>query len=73
MCYNLTNRYASIGNTYRKEDFKMEEISFVDKYLAAKSFTELAIQNKLIDVYTDSDKTAKNIASFFNTIMNEIK
>lgn len=51
----------------------MDRITYADKYLTAKSFTELAIQNKLIDADIDSNKTAKNIASFFNTIMNEIR
>lgn len=51
----------------------MDKVDFTDKYLAAKSFTELAIQNNLIDIASNSSDTAKNIATFFNTIMENIK
>lgn len=42
------------------------------KHQLAKSFTELAIQNNLFDKYSDSEKTAENIAQFYDTIVNTI-
>lgn len=38
----------------------------------AKSFTEIALQNKMITVGSDNNETAKNIADFFNTIANNL-
>ena len=42
------------------------------KYHLAKSFTELAIQNNLFSRQEDSEKTAKEIAKFFNTIIDAV-
>lgn len=42
------------------------------RYQLAKSFTELAIQNNLIDHYEDSAKTAKEVAIFFDTVFNVV-
>lgn len=42
------------------------------KYTLAKSFTELAIQNGLIVHYDDSADTAKEVTTFFKTIIDTI-
>lgn len=42
------------------------------KYTLAKSFTELAIQNWLINQYADSADTAKEVTTFFRTIIDTI-
>lgn len=42
------------------------------KIQLAKSFTELAIQNNLIDRYEDTSRTAKEVACFFDTIFNTL-
>lgn len=42
------------------------------KYTLAKSFTELAIQNGLINHYEDAEETAKEVTTFFNTIVDSI-
>lgn len=47
-------------------------IADTSKYQLAKSFTELAIQNNLINTYEDSESTAKEVARFFDTIMDNI-
>ncbi len=38
------------------------------KYTLAKAFTELAIQNGLINKYEDPAETAKQITTLFDTI-----
>ena len=40
------------------------------KYQLAKTFTELAIQNNLIDKH--ATETAKEVTNFFNTIVKTI-
>ena len=42
------------------------------KYQLAKTFTELAIQNNLIHKCEDSESTAKEVAHFFDTIIDNI-
>lgn len=42
------------------------------KYTLAKSFTELAIQHELINKYEDSADTAKEVTTFFKTIIDTI-
>lgn len=42
------------------------------KYTLAKSFTELAIQNGLINQHADSADTAKEVTTFFKTIIDTI-
>ncbi len=42
------------------------------KYQLAKSLTELAIQNNLINKYEDCAQTAKEVSRFFNTIVSTI-
>lgn len=42
------------------------------KYQLAKSFTELAIQNNLINKCENSESTAKEVACFFDTIIDNI-
>lgn len=51
----------------------MDNVAFTDKYLAAKSFTDFAIQNHYIEIGSNSVDTAKNVAEFFNTLMENIK
>ena len=43
-----------------------------DKYTLAKSLTELAIQNNLINQCAETEDTAKEIATFFNAIVSNI-
>lgn len=47
-------------------------ISDTAKYQLAKSFTELAIQNDLINRYEDSESTAQEVVRFFDTIFDNI-
>ncbi len=42
------------------------------KCALAKSFTELAIQNGLINQCADSAETAKEVTTFFKTIIDTI-
>lgn len=42
------------------------------KYQLAKSFTELAIQNNLINKCKDSESTAKEVARFFDAIFDNV-
>ena len=42
------------------------------KLQLAKSFTELALQNNLIDKYEDSSRTAEEVARFFDTVFNTL-
>ena len=42
------------------------------KYILAKTFTELAIQNDLIVKCSDASDTAMEVTTFFNTIMDTI-
>lgn len=42
------------------------------KYVLAKTFTELAIQNGLITCYENATDTANEVATFFNTIIDTI-
>ncbi|MCB5387131.1 hypothetical protein LIQ05_09015 [Blautia glucerasea] len=42
------------------------------KYQLAKTFTELAIQNNLIDKHATATETAKEVTNFFNTIVKTI-
>lgn len=46
--------------------------SDVEKYSLAKSFTELAIQNRFFVFSKDSNESAKQVASFFNTIVEKL-
>ena len=39
----------------------------------AKSVTELAIQEKMINVGSDSESTAKEVASFYNAFLDAVK
>lgn len=39
---------------------------------AAKSITELALEHDLIEQGEDTESTAKEIALFYNTFLNEI-
>lgn len=43
-----------------------------EKYHLAKSLTELAIQNDLIEICEDSTETAKAVSNFFDTLINTI-
>lgn len=43
-----------------------------DKYVLAKSFTELAIQNGVFNKYADPSDTAKEVSEFFNTIVENV-
>lgn len=43
-----------------------------DKFILAKTFTELAIQNNLICKSADAGETAEQVNLFFNTIRNNI-
>ena len=47
-------------------------INYPDAVAAAKSVTELAIQYKLIDVYTSTEDTAKEVAKFYRTVYEEL-
>lgn len=47
-------------------------LNSTSKYQLAKSFTELAIQNNLINKYEDSESTAKEVTRFFDTIIDNI-
>lgn len=49
-----------------------ERLTSTSKYQLAKSFTELAIQNNLISKCEDSESTAKEVACFFDTIIDSI-
>lgn len=42
------------------------------KYTLAKTFTELAIQNNLITRYESAEDTAKEVTTFFNTIIDTV-
>ena len=42
------------------------------KYQLAKTFTELAIQNDLIDQRATATATAEEVTNFFNTIVKTI-
>ena len=42
------------------------------KYIFAKSFTELAIQNNFFFESEDVTQSAKEVATFFNTIVNQL-
>ena len=48
-----------------------EEVSGA-KYQLAKTFTELAIQNDLIDKRATATATAEEVTNFFNTIVKTI-
>ncbi len=50
----------------------MSDLNDNAKYQLAKSLTELAIQNNLIDRYEDTARTAKEVSRFFDTIVNTI-
>lgn len=43
-----------------------------NKYLFAKSFTELAIQNNMIRKCATANDAAKEVVEFFNTIVKNI-
>ena len=58
-------------------EFKRKEKWFMGvnesaKYQLAKTFTELAIQNNLIDKHATATETAKEVTNFFNTIVKTI-
>lgn len=42
------------------------------KLQLAKSFTELALQNNLIDKYEDSSRTAEEVTRFFDTVFHTL-
>ena len=44
-----------------------------NKYSLAKDFTELAIQNGLFTSHADVSDTAKEVTTFFNTIIDTIE
>ncbi|MBP3617901.1 MAG: hypothetical protein J6J38_07680 [Lachnospiraceae bacterium] len=44
------------------------ELTNSDKFLLAKTFTELAIQNDLITHWQEPEATAKEVTTFFNTV-----
>lgn len=47
-------------------------MNYNEKYILAKSFTELAIQNGLISQCVDSSATAEEVTTFFKTIIDTI-
>ena len=47
-------------------------MNYNEKYILAKSFTELAIQNGLISQCVNSVKTAEEVTTFFKTIIDTI-
>lgn len=49
-------------------------INLTDNYklVQAKTLTELAIQNNLINKHDDEESTAKAVCTFFNTIFTEL-
>ena len=50
----------------------MQDMAYSDIVSCAKSFTELAIQNNLIVVDSESYKMTANVAQFFNTLTEKL-
>lgn len=47
-------------------------LNYSDVVAIAKSVTELSIQNKIFSVYDDQEKTAEEIAKFYNAFIKAI-
>lgn len=62
---------SDVPETYRKEKLIMT-LSESNKKQIATSFTELAIQNDLIKKSATSAATAKEVATFFNTLVENL-
>ena len=61
------------GKPSTKESGKKMQHSREELVALAKSVTELAIQEKMINVGSDSESTAKEIASFYNAFLDAVK
>ncbi|MCI8928462.1 MAG: hypothetical protein HFI96_12340 [Lachnospiraceae bacterium] len=48
------------------------KINYPELVALAKSVTELAIQGNLITTHESSEDTAKEIATFYNTFVDEV-
>lgn len=48
------------------------QLNYPELVSLAKSVTELAIQGNLITTHESSEETAKEIAVFYNTFVNEL-
>lgn len=48
------------------------QLNYSDLVALAKSITELAIQGNLITAHESSEDTAKEVATFYNTFVDEV-